>query len=90
MRQRYEPKGVSFLALALEPDEAQVRAAAADLGIRMKVAVARGEVLGPLGVREVPSTVFVSRDGIVVAAASGERSERFFDARARDLLAAVR
>lgn len=63
-----------------------VREAAAQFGIRMKVAVAGGPVLGPLGVTAVPSTIFVSRDGTIVAAASGPRSGRFFEARVKELI----
>ncbi len=86
MRRRYEPEGVGFLALSLEPDEALVRAAAAKYGLGMDVAIARGEVLAPLGVRAVPSTVFVSKDGVIVAAASGARDEAYFEERVRELL----
>lgn len=50
------------------------------------MAVTDDEVLAPLGVRAVPSTVFVSADGTVVAAASGVRSEAFFEERVRALL----
>ena len=52
----------------------------------MPVATTADEVLAPLGVRAVPSTVFVAADGTVVAAATGERGERFFEERVRELL----
>lgn len=64
-----------------------MREAAARMRIGLDVAVTRDEVLGPLGVRAVPSTVFVSADGTVVAAASGVRSEKFFEERVKALLA---
>jgi hypothetical protein len=51
-----------------------------------QVALATGEVLGPLSVREVPSTVFVDARGQLVAAASGPRSQRFLARRTRELL----
>jgi hypothetical protein len=69
----------------LDADEDSVRAAAKKIGIQMTVALADGELLGPLGVNKVPSTVFVDRRGIVVAAASGERKRSFFLSRAREL-----
>lgn len=86
MHRAYAARGVLFLAVSLEPDAAEVRAAARRLGITMPIALARGEVLGPLGVRGIPSTVFVSRDGRIVIAASGYRSEGFLDARVQELL----
>jgi thioredoxin-like negative regulator of GroEL len=86
VRRAYEERGVGFLALSLEPDERLVREAAARLGIGMAVATTRDEVLAPLGVRAVPSTVFVAADGTVVAAATGARSEAFFERRVRALL----
>ena len=63
-----------------------VKAAATRLGIKMKVAVTKDEVLGPLGVNQVPSTLFLDANGVIVGAASGERSERFFRKRAASLL----
>lgn len=90
MRRELEPLGVGFIALSLERNEAKVRKAAAELGVRMTVATATGEVLAPLGVGEVPSTVFVDADGTIVAAASGPRSGKFLAARARELLSRQR
>ncbi len=94
MRREYEPKGVAFLALSLEPDEQEVLEAANRLGLEMPVAIVEGEVLGPLGVNQVPSTVFVDREGTIVAAArgtivaaaSGDRSRSFFERRVKALL----
>jgi hypothetical protein len=55
-------------------------------GLTMPVAIVHGEVLAPMGVRAVPSTVFVSGDGRILATASGYRSERFFRKRVRELI----
>lgn len=77
---------MQFLALSLEPDDTLVRKAAASMGISMLVATTEQETLGPLSVRQVPSTVFVDEKGNIVAAASGERSRAFFDKRVRALL----
>ncbi len=63
-----------------------MRVAAEKLGIRMELAVAESELLAPFGVRALPSTVFVSADGRIVAAATGARDEAFFDRRVRELL----
>ncbi len=83
---RFRSEGVSFLALSLEPDEQRVLEAAQRLSIEMPVAVAEGEVLGPLGVNQVPSTVFIDREGTIVAAASGERKRAFLEKRVRELI----
>lgn len=77
---------MGFLALSLEQDEARVRRSIEEWKIGTPVVLATGEVLGPLGVREVPSTVFVDAHGTVVAAASGPRSSRFFSERIEALL----
>ena len=73
LRQEFEPRGVGFLALSIDHDKDSVRAAAARLGIQMKVGTMADEILGPLGVASVPSTVFVDRDGFIVAAANGPK-----------------
>jgi hypothetical protein len=86
LRQEFEPKGVGFLALSLDEDEDAVRRAAKRLGIQMPVATSQDELLGPLSVKGVPATVFVDREGIIVAAATGEKSLRSLRERARDLL----
>ncbi len=88
MRRKYEPQGVGFLALTLEPRVHKVRDAVAELGIEMPVAIAQGAVLGPLRVNAVPSTIFVTPDGRIVAAANGYRSPEFFEARVEELIEA--
>lgn len=86
VRRQFEQKGVGFLAVSIEPDEALVRSSAKRLGIAMEVAVSEDETLGPLSVNQVPSTVFLNRDGVIVAAASGARGRKFFEKRVRELL----
>ncbi|MGA9520553.1 MAG: TlpA disulfide reductase family protein [Myxococcaceae bacterium] len=86
VRREYEPKGVGFLAVSIEPDEALVRAAAAKIGLGQTVAISENETLGPLSVNQVPSTVFVNAEGVIVAAASGERDRNFLAKRTRALL----
>ena len=86
VRQKYEPQGVGFLALSIEPDPDLVRAGAKKLGLTMRVAYTEDETLGPLSVNAVPSTVFVNAEGVIVAAASGERKQPFFECRVQALL----
>lgn len=53
----------------------------------MQVAIAGdGEMLAPLGVRGVPSTVFIDEHGVIVAAVTGGRERDYFRRRARELL----
>jgi hypothetical protein len=65
---------VGFLALSLEPDLKRVRRGMDEWNLQFQVATTTGEVLGPLFVREVPSTIFVDAQGTIVVAASGPRS----------------
>ena len=52
----------------------------------MPVAIGKGEILAPLGTNQVPSTVFIDRRGVIIAAASGERKRTFLEARTHELL----
>jgi hypothetical protein len=52
----------------------------------MPVAIAKGEILAPLGTNQVPSTVFIDRRGVIVAAAIGERKHTFLEVRTQELL----
>ena len=88
LRSEYESRGVGFLALSLNPSETRNRKAAAELGLHMTVATAKGEVLGPLRIGTVPATVFIDREGVVVAAVNGERSREFYARRLEELLTA--
>jgi thiol-disulfide isomerase/thioredoxin len=76
---------VGFLALSLQTSRARVEREARRHAIPFAVAIADGEVLGPLGVRLAPSTLFV-KDGRIVAAASGYRDRAFFERRIRELV----
>jgi hypothetical protein len=85
IRADWEAKGGRFIALSLEQDPDKTRRGAEVFGVSMPVALAAGEVLAPLGVREVPSTVFIDEDGIIRMAASGLRDRKFFERRMREL-----
>ncbi|WNG58511.1 TlpA family protein disulfide reductase [Archangium gephyra] len=87
VRREYEGKGVGFVALSLLEVE-RVPTVAQQLGVQMRLAYAEGEVLGPLGVNQVPSTVFIDARGVIVASVSGERDQDFFERRVRELLKA--
>lgn len=63
-----------FLALSLHPVVPDVRETVQQWDLKMAVAIAEDQVLGPLGVTAVPSTVFVSAQGRIVAAVSGARA----------------
>jgi hypothetical protein len=87
LRREYGPRGVQFLALSLEPDEALVRDGARELGMQLPLAVTRDAVLEPLGVRAVPSVAWVDPSGTVRTAATGERSLAFLRKHTEALLA---
>ena len=77
---------MGFLALSIEPDAQLVLAASQHFDIGAKVAIARSEALGPLGVNQVPSTVFLRADGILNAVASGPREAAWFEKRIVEIL----
>lgn len=86
LRKQYEEKGVGFLALSIEPDAQLVLAASQRLNIGAKVAVARSEALAPLGVNQVPSTVFVRKDGVINAVGTGPKDPDWLERRIREIL----
>ncbi len=88
LRREFAPRGVGFLALSLEPDEALVREGARAQGLGLPLATTRDEVLGPLGVGAVPSVAWVDEAGIVRTSATGERSLAFLRRHTEALLAA--
>jgi len=63
-----------------------VLAAAHRFNIGAKVAIAKSEVLGPLGVNQVPSTVFLRSDGILNAVVSGPKDQAWFERRIQEIL----
>lgn len=86
LRRVYESKGVGFLALSIEPDVQLVLAASHALEINAKVAVARSEALAPLGVNQVPSTVFLRADGVINAVGSGPKDPAWIERRIREIV----
>jgi hypothetical protein len=63
-----------------------VLAASQSFDIGAKVAIAKSEALGPLGVNQVPSTVFVRSDGILNAVISGPKDSAWFERRIQEIL----
>lgn len=87
MQKEYASQGVRFLAVSIEQDREQVEALARKIGLQLPVAIAgEGEMMAPLGVRAVPSTIFVKPDGYIIAAATGARDRAFFRRRVKELL----
>lgn len=84
--QRELGEKVGFLALSVVPDVETTAAAAARTGIRARVAVANGPIMDPLGIREAPSVLFLTKDLRIAAVGHGFRGKRSMRARARELL----
>jgi len=85
LRQEFEPQGISFLALSMAHG-GDLGYWAEKMGIRMRVGSYPGEVLTPLSITQVPATVFVDRNGVIVAAGSGPKSLGSLRRQARALL----
>jgi hypothetical protein len=86
LRAEYEPRGVKFLALSVDADADNARLWAPRMGLSMRVATASGPVLDPLGLRGVPATLVISKDGRISARGSGPRSRGFLQRRVAELL----
>lgn len=87
MQSEYADQGVRFLAVSIEQDRRLVEAAVRKYGVTLPVAIAgEEEMMAPLGVRAVPSTIFVNPDGYIIAAATGARDRAFFRRRVKELL----
>lgn len=86
VRSELEAKGVSFLALSIDQDVERVEEFVKRYRISMPVATTDDSVLGPLGLRTVPSTVFLDRNGVIIEVATGPHSESYFRERVESLL----
>jgi hypothetical protein len=75
LKARFRSRGIGFLALSLEADEADVFDAAAHAEVDSTLAVAQGEAMGPLGLKEVPSTVLLDERATIVATLTGLHDE---------------
>jgi hypothetical protein len=72
LKKAHEKKSIGFVALSLEAEETDVFDAAARAEVDSTLAVSAGEAMGPLGLREIPSTVFIDARATIVAIAAGE------------------
>ena len=77
---------VRFLAVSLEADARRVRVAVETLKLRLPVATPEAELLAPLGLDSVPSTIFIDASGQVVGRL-GISSKEELKAMAQKLLA---
>ncbi len=67
---------VHFLAVSLQSDTRRVRVAVETLKLSLPVATAESELLGPLGLDNVPATIFIDASGQVVSRlATASRAE---------------
>jgi hypothetical protein len=74
LKTKHAAQRVGFLALSLETDEAAIFRAAAKAEIDSTLAYG-DEVMGPLGLKSLPSTVFLDASATIVASVNGERDE---------------
>src|SRR5204863_366203 len=68
----FEKRGLGLVALSLQADEDAVMEAAGRAEVDSTLAIASGEAMGPLGLREIPATVFIDDHSTIIAAATGE------------------
>jgi len=81
----FQPKGVGFLAVAIDSDEEQVKETVARLKLKIPVATGQSEVLEPFGAKQIPSMAFVTKDGVISGVASGRFNREFVIARIKEL-----
>ena len=81
----FQPKGVGFLAVAIDSDEQKVKQTVAQLKLKMPVAIGQSEVLEPFGANQIPSMAFVTKDGVISGVASGQFNREFVIARIKEL-----
>ncbi len=74
-RERWEPRGVKFLAISVVEDAPRVRAEADRWGLTWPLAMTTGDLVNLVGVNTVPSTLFVTADGRIVGVLRGAADE---------------
>ncbi len=75
VKQRLQMPLLGFVALSLEADEDTVLEAASRAEVDSALAISTGEAMGPLGLRQLPSTLFIDAKGVIVASCNGECDE---------------
>jgi hypothetical protein len=83
VKQRLQMPVLGFVALSLDTDEDAVLEAASRAEVDSALAIAVGETMGPLGLRQLPSTVFIDAKGVIVASCNGECDETAIEKWAR-------
>lgn len=86
LREKWEQRGVEFIALSLERDRDKVLEGAREYGVRMPLAVAQGEVLAPLNAKSIPSVIFIDAEGVIRFSTQGGQKPAFFERRLEELL----
>lgn len=71
LKAKHAARRVGFVALSLETDEEAIIAAAEKAEIDSTIAYS-DEVMGPLGLKSLPSTVFLDASAVIVASLNGE------------------
>lgn len=74
VKAKHAAQRMGFVALSLETDEQLIFDAAAKAEIDSTLAWG-DEVMGPLGLKQVPSTVFLDSSAVIVASVNGEHDE---------------
>ncbi len=74
LKAKHAAQNVGFVALSLDTDEDAIFAAAEKAEIDSTLAYS-DEVMGPLGLKSLPSTVFLDASAVIVASLTGEGDE---------------
>lgn len=74
VKAKHGAERVGFIALSLDTDEQAIFEAAAKAEIDSTLAWS-DEVMGPLGLKQLPSTVFLDKSAVIVASLGGEGDE---------------
>lgn len=74
VKAKHATQRMGFVALSLDTDEVAIFAAAEKAEIDSTLAYS-DEVMGPLGLKSLPSTVFLDASATIVASVAGERDE---------------
>lgn len=82
----YQDKGVGFLAISVVTNKDAVRAAADRAHFTYAQSITTDDLLGAVGAKTVPTTLFVSAEGEIVAMAEGAHPAEVYQTWAGKLL----
>ncbi|MBN1445218.1 MAG: redoxin domain-containing protein [Candidatus Omnitrophica bacterium] len=71
----HKDKGVEIIGIALNSTEEEVKKMIEDYGINYTICMSDGKVEGPYGIRFIPATFIIDRDGISHPITPGSLSE---------------